>query len=87
MSTQLADKWSLYNPVQKEDLEILKKASKGFTGIQYKPITVSKLTDTEFRYKFNCTASLPPSEISWKVIVEIYMPINGNPIITEITRI
>ncbi len=86
MTALLAEKWSLHGPLTMEDYKLLNEAVKVFNSIHYQPISVSKELGGA-NYHFKCTTSIPPSEVSWLAIVEVYAPLKGTPYITGITRI
>ncbi|WP_228403421.1 hypothetical protein [Chryseobacterium sp. RU37D] len=47
---------------------------------------VSTQLVNETNYRFRCIASMPPSQMVWEAIVEIYAPIEGRPHVTSIHR-
>lgn len=79
--------WSPYHNLTKEDKLVFDEAFKGFVGVKYTPITVSTQIVAGTNYRFKCTAQIPPSDVIWEAIVEIFKPLVGNPHITGITRI
>lgn len=89
MSTQelLVGGWTAYHPLTPEDQKVFDEAMKGFVGVKYTPNAVSTQVVNGTNYRFKCTASMPPSEVVWEAIVEIYAPINGAPHVVSITRI
>ncbi len=93
MSTQAATAtnvlggWTPYEPLNAEDREIFEQATNKLVGVTYTPISVSKQIVKGTNYRFKCDASMPPSEVIWEAIVEIYKPLKGNPVITGIIRI
>ena len=60
---------------------------KGFVGVKYTPNEVSTQVVAGTNYRYKCTASMPPAEIIWEAIVEIFKPLDGPPVITGIHRI
>lgn len=59
----------------------------GFVGVVYTPLEVSTQVVNGVNYRYKCSASMPPSEVIWQAIVEIYQPIDGKPHVVGITRI
>ncbi|MDQ0595644.1 hypothetical protein QFZ37_004013 [Chryseobacterium ginsenosidimutans] len=89
MSTQelLLGGWTAYHPLTQEDQKVFDEAMRGFVGVKYTPNSVSTQVVNGINYRFKCTASMPPSEVIWEAIVEIYSPIEGTPYVVSITRI
>ncbi len=93
MSTQnsaqatLLGGWTAYHPLTAEDQKVWDEAMRGFVGVNYKPQTVSSQLVNGTNYRFKCTASIPPAEVMWDALVDIYAPINGMPYVTGITRV
>lgn len=79
--------WTAYHPLTAEDRKVFDEALNGFVGVTYTPSEVSTQIVAGVNYRFKCTASMPPSEVVWEAIVEIYQPLNGKPHITGITRL
>lgn len=79
--------WSPYRDLTPEDLKIFNEALDGFVGVQYTPVSVSTQVVNGTNYRFKCTAAIPPSEVEWEAIIEIYQPLDGKPHITSITRL
>jgi len=79
--------WTAYHPLTKEDQLIFDEALAGFVGVNYTPESVSTQVVAGTNYRFKCSASVPPSEVVWEAIVEIYAPLTGKPHITGITRL
>lgn len=59
----------------------------GFVGVHYNPQSVSTQLVNGTNYRYKCLASMPPSEVVWEAIVEIYAPINGQPHVVGIQRL
>ncbi|AXG75220.1 hypothetical protein DVK85_04160 [Flavobacterium arcticum] len=93
MSTKEATKphvvggWSAYHKLTPEDQKVFNEAMKGFVGVKYTPQSVSTQVVAGMNYRFKCIASMPPSEVEWEAIVEIFRPLNGAPYITGIIRL
>lgn len=85
--TTLVGGWTLYHPLTPEDQLVFDEALNGFVGVHYEPFEVSTQLVNGTNYRFKCDASIPPSDVIWQAIVEIYKPINGKPHIVSITRI
>lgn len=79
--------WTTYHPLTPADRQVFDEAMKGFVGVSYNPQSVSTQVVAGKNYRFRCLASMPPAEVVWEAIVEIYQPLNGAPHITSITRI
>lgn len=79
--------WTSYHKLTPEDKLVFDEALKGFVGVKYTPNTVSTQVVSGTNYRYKCTASVPPAEVVWEAIVEIYKPLNGKPYITGIIRI
>jgi hypothetical protein len=60
---------------------------RGFVGVKYTPQEVSTQLVNGTNYRFRCIASMPPSQVVWEAIVEIYAPIKGEPHVVSIHRI
>ncbi len=94
MSTQAAAEthvlggWSAYHKLTPEDRRVFDEAMKGFVGVKYDPQSVSTQVVAGTNYRFKCLASIPPSEVMWEAIVEIFQPLNGGtPYVTGIVRL
>lgn len=79
--------WTAYHPLTPEDQQVFKEALNGFVGVNYEPSEVSTQLVNGTNYRYKCTASIPPAEVVWQAIVEIYKPINGKPHIVSIIRL
>lgn len=79
--------WTAYHPLTPEDQQVFKEALNGFIGVNYEPSEVSTQLVNGTNYRYKCTASIPPAEVVWQAIVEIYKPINGKPHIVSIIRL
>ncbi|KDC44967.1 hypothetical protein, partial [Pseudoalteromonas fuliginea] len=67
---------------------IFDQAMEGFVGVKYTPQSVSTQVVAGMNYRFKSLASMPPSDVVWEAIVEIYQPLNGSrPYVTGITRL
>lgn len=84
---QLLGGWTSYHPLTAEDQKVFDEAMRGFVGVKYMPTEVSTQVINGTNYRFKCNASMPPSEVIWQAIVEIYSPIDGQPHVMSITRI
>ncbi len=89
MSNQevLAGGWTAYHDLTREDKKEFDKALKGFVGVHYTPESVSTQVVAGMNYRFKCESSIPPAEVIWESIVEIYQPLKGDPHITGIVKI
>lgn len=79
--------WTPYGALNSEDQVVFKEALAGFVGVHYTPNTVSTQIVAGKNFRYKCTASIPPAEVIWEAIVEIYQPLSGKPHITGIVRI
>lgn len=89
METQelLVGGWTKYHTLTPEDQQVFTEAMNGFVGVKYAPNEVSTQLVNGTNYRFKCAASMPPSDVVWQAIVEIYKPIDGKPHVVAITRI
>lgn len=79
--------WSPYHPLTQSDEQVFEEAMNGWVGVTYKPQSVSTQIVNGENFKFKCQASMPPSEVIWEAIVEIYKPRGGKPYVTGIVKI
>lgn len=79
--------WTAYHDLSAEDKVVFDEALKGFVGVHYLPYSVSTQVVAGINYRFKCTASIPPSDVMWEVIIEIFKPLTGDPHIVSITRV
>lgn len=79
--------WTPYHPLTQRDEQVFEEAMKDFVGVRYSPQSVSTQVVAGENFKFRCQASMPPSEVIWEAIVEIFQPLNGNPYVIGITRL
>ena len=79
--------WTAYHKLTPNDQKVFDEAMKGFVGVKYTPQTVSTQLVNGTNYRFKCTASIPPSDVVWEAIVEIYAPLSGQPHVTGIVRL
>lgn len=83
----LMDQWSDDRTLSTTDQQVFNAAMQGFVGVTYIPQSVSNIKsgDTSY-YRFDCTASMPPSLLTWKVTLEVEHISEGNTFITGIKR-
>ncbi len=79
--------WTTYHDLDANDKKVFDEALKGFVGVKYSPFAVSKQVVAGINYRFKCKATMPPSNVIWEAIVDIYAPPSGTPYITGIHRI
>ena len=84
---ELVGGWTAYYPLTPEDKKVFNEAMQGFVGVNYNPQSVSTQLVNGTNYRYKCLASMPPSEVVWEAIVEIYAPINGQPHVVGIQRL
>lgn len=89
MSTQelVVGGWTKYHALTPEDQKVFNEAMNGFVGVKYTPEQVSTQLVNGTNYRYRCLASMPPSDVVWEAIVEIYQPINGQSHVVSIHRI
>jgi len=88
METQeLVGGWTKYHTLTPADQKVFDEAMRGFVGVKYTPQEVSTQLVNGINYRFRCIASMPPSQVVWEAIVEIYAPIEGVPHVVSIHRI
>ena len=87
MSNTVLGGWTPYHDLTPEDRRVFDEAMSGFVGVTYKPQSVSTQVVAGTNYRFKCQASIPPAEVLWEAIVEIYQPLDGKPHIVGIIRI
>lgn len=89
MSTQelVVGGWTKYHALTPADQKVFNEAMEGFVGVKYTPDEVSTQVVNGTNYRYKCTASMPPADVVWEAIVEIYAPINGKPHVVSIHRI
>ncbi len=79
--------WTAYHALTAEDKKVFEEALAGFVGVTYTPQAVSTQIVAGTNYRFKCIASMPPSNVIWEAVVEIYAPLEGKPHITNITKV
>ncbi|WP_449400404.1 hypothetical protein [Chryseobacterium wanjuense] len=79
--------WTKYHALTPEDQKVFNEAMEGFVGVKYTPQEVSTQVVNGTNYRYKCIASMPPSQVVWEAVVEIYAPINGRPHVVSIHRI
>ena len=88
MEKTICGGWTPYHALTVADKSVFDEALKGFVGVTYTPNSVSTQVVAGVNYRFKCIASMPPSEVIWEAIVEIFKPLNGGtPHITGIIRL
>jgi len=86
-TTSLPGGFTAYRPLTANDKIVFNEAMSHILGVVYTPLTVSSQLVAGTNYRFRCTASVPPSEVLWEAIVEIFQPLKGKPFVTGIIRI
>lgn len=79
--------WTKYHALTPEDQKVFDEAMHGFVGVKYNPQEVSTQLVNGTNYRFRCEATMPPADVVWEAIVEIYAPIHGQPHVVSIHRI
>ena len=88
-STASAGGYSPFEDLEKEDREVFDAAFKGFVGVQYTPLKVSKQIVAGTNYIFICDAMPQTKDPEmFHALVKIFAPLpgHGDPVITEIHR-
>ncbi|GAB3848808.1 hypothetical protein GCM10028822_12250 [Hymenobacter terrigena] len=78
--------WTPYHPLTATDKKVWEEAMHGFVGVKYTPTAVSTQVVNGTNYRFECNATMPPSNAIWRAIVEIYAPLKGQPHVVSIHR-
>ena len=80
--------WTPFHNLTPNDKKVFEEAMRGFVGVHYTPTSVSTQVVAGMNYRYKCTASMPPAEVVWEALVEIFQPLNGGkPVITGIIRL
>lgn len=81
----LSDGWSSWEPLTPDSLAVFETATFGFFGVKYTPLEVSTQSVAGISYRFICEAKvLSPDSQAYKMMMEIFKPLKGGPIITNI---
>ncbi len=85
---RLVGGWTPFHELTAQDREVFNEATEGkILGVNYDPYLVSTQVVNGTNYRFKCHASVPPSNVIWEAIVEIFKPINGEAHVTQIIRL
>lgn len=87
VETSVLGGWTAYHPLTPNDQQVFNEAMRGFVGVKYTPQTVSTQVVAGTNYRFKCIASMPPADVVWEAIVEIFAPLDGTPYVTGIVRL
>jgi hypothetical protein len=79
--------WTKYHSMTPADAEVFKVALMGFVGVTYHPEMVATQVVAGMNYRYKCMASIPPADVVWEALIDIYKPLTGKPYITGIHRI
>jgi hypothetical protein len=79
--------WTPYHNLTPADKQVFDQAIKGLVGVKYTPQTVSTQVVAGTNYRYRCLASIPPADVVWEAIVEIFKPLKGDPYVTGIIRL
>jgi hypothetical protein len=79
--------WTAYHALTPKDKQVFEEALNGFVGVDYTPTAVSTQVVAGMNYRFKCTAQVPPAEVIWEAVIEIFAPLDGKPHITNISRV
>lgn len=78
--------WSELRSVNSEDVAIFNKATEHLLGVDYTPLKVSTQVVAGMNYQFICDSKVvAPGTEPHKATVTIYQPLQGDPIVTNIT--
>lgn len=95
MSNQTLSKQTLvggratYEPLTTVDIKVFNEATGDgkILGVDYTPKKVATQIVAGMNYKFKCTASIPPKQVVWQAIIEVYQPLESKAHIVSITRL
>ncbi|MCL1127917.1 hypothetical protein [Shewanella surugensis] len=80
--------WSPWGPLTAESLEVFDAATSRLLGVKYTPLEVSTQVVAGVNYRFICEARVViPHAQPYRVMMEIFQPLEGEPIITNIRTI
>lgn len=80
--------WSAWGPLTPEGLEVFEQATQGLLGVKYTPLEMSTQVVAGMNYRFICEAKVvAPKAEPYKTMIEIFRPLKGEPIITNIHTI
>jgi len=81
--------WSTYiYDISSQANEAFKIALEGMVGINYSPIAFAQQVVTGMNYSFFCNAkSIYPGRLNEAVIINIYQPLKGRAVISDIQPI
>jgi len=86
---QIVGAYSPYScPMDEEAKEVFKKAFEGFVGVKYSPVAVATQVVAGMNYSFFCNSQgIYPQAVSHPAMVNIQVPLNGEPTVTNITML
>jgi hypothetical protein len=81
--------WSTYSSdITMEEFYVFDEAMDGFVGVDYNPIAVATQLVSGFNYRFFSNAEVVSLDgASNAAIIEIYVPLDGSPQITDIYQV
>jgi len=80
--------WSEPHPLTAEEKALFEEATAGLVGVSLQPLSVSIQIVAGKNYRFDCDAKITvPNAKPYKARVEIYQPLQGKPVLTNITRL
>lgn len=73
--------------ISQDEEKVFKAATKGLLGVDYIPLAVATQVVAGINYKFLCNAKgVYPNAPDEAAIIEIYQPLEADPIINRIIR-
>lgn len=79
--------WGSFHDLTSEEKALFEKAMISLKGVDYVPYSVSTQVVAGINYRFKCTATVVyPNAKPYKAIVQIYKPLSGEPVITDIHK-
>lgn len=89
-SNNMAGGWSPRHPLTEQELGVFEQAMKGLVGVRYTPLEVSSQVVSGMNYRFVCLAesvTLVPKRYHAEIFIHQPLPGEGEPHVTEITRL
>ena len=88
---KLVGAWSTYTcKITGEEKKVFEEATSQLMGVKYEPVAVSKQVVSGMNYEFLANAELivePIEPAHYPVIMTIYQPLKGKPVIQHIQRL
>jgi len=84
MSSQQVGGWTPLHALSPQEEQIFAAATERLIGAEYQPLEVRSQVVNGTNYQYVANQSIPGFSAIRRVLVEIYAPISGEPIITGI---